>query len=204
MADRPACQESVERQVELKDGRTVRFRNVRNSDTELFLGFFDRLSTKSRDFMHGWSARCDRKHAESITAQAAADDCYDLVAVVFADKAHPPSSAERIVGYSWITGTRGPDIPMLGIAVVDDHHGVGLGTALLRLMIDDARQLDLKRVKLGVWADNPRAIHVYESVGFQSDPAIPAKDFDGRTELYLVAETGRKQTSGRGRPRPRR
>ena len=41
---------------------------------------------------------------------------------------------------------------------------------------------------LGVFADNRRAIHVYESVGFQLDPAFPARDFDGRSELYMVVE----------------
>ena len=45
--------------------------------------------------------------------------------------------------------------------------------------------------ELGVWADNLRAVHVYKSVGFRIDPARPAKDFGGRTELYLVVETGK-------------
>jgi ribosomal protein S18 acetylase RimI-like enzyme len=185
MNDSSACRESVERNVELRDGRIVQFRNVRSSDAELFLGFFDGLSAESRDFMHGWSTRCDRKQAESIAAQAGSGDRYGLVTLA------PVSPKERIVGYSWISGIEGADIPLLGIGVIDEYHNVGLGRALLRLMIDDARRLGLERVRLGVWADNPRAIHVYKSVGFKSDPAIPPKDFDGRTELYLVFETGK-------------
>ena len=184
MRDRPAGQEDVERTAELKDGRMVRFRNVRSSDTALFLGFFEGLSAQSRDFMHGWSTRCNRDHAQSIAAQADSDGHHGVVVVV------PAPSGERIVGYSWITGIGGLDTPMLGIGAIDEYHNVGLGSVLLRTMIEDARQLGLERVKLGVWADNPRAIHVYESVGFKSDPAIPPKDFDGRTELYLVVETG--------------
>ena len=135
--------------------------------------------------MHGWSARCDQSHAESITAHADSDHWHSLVAVV------PAPPGERIVGYSWINGIGGPDIPMLGIGIVDEYHNAGLGSKLLRTMIEDARRLGLERVKLGVWADNLRAVHVYKSVGFRSDPAIPAKDFDGRTELYLVVETGK-------------
>ena len=175
---------TVDRPVELRDGRTVRFRNVRSSDVELFLGFLDGLSARSRDFMHGWSDLCERKHAQSITEQADSDNHYAVVATV------PTSSPERIVGYSWISGVEGADLPVLGIGVVDEYHEVGLGSALLRAMIEGARQLGLARVKLGVWADNARALHVYRSVGFRSDPAIPAKDYDGRTELYLVVETG--------------
>ena len=182
---------SVDRQIELRDGRIVRFRNVRRSDTELLLGFFDGLSVQSRDFMHGWSARCSREHAESITAQADQDSYHGVVVTVPADQAHPPASEERIVGYSWIADVIEWRAPGLGIGVVDEYHDMGLGSALLRSMIEDARQLGLDRVRLGVWADNPRAIHVYESVGFRSDPGIPPKDFDGRTELYLVVETNK-------------
>jgi len=176
-------EQGTERTAELKDGRIVRFRNVRSSDAELFLGFFEGLSPQSRDFMHGWSARCDPEHAQSIVAQADSESYYGLVVVASAP------AGERIAGYSWVTGIGGNDMPMLGVGVVDEYHEVGLGSKLLRSMIEDARQLGLARVKLGVWADNPRAIHVYESVGFRRDPCLPSKVFEGRTEHYMVVDT---------------
>jgi ribosomal protein S18 acetylase RimI-like enzyme len=179
-----AQREGSERTLELRDGRVVQLRRVQCSDTERFLDFFEGLSAQSRDFMHGWTARCDRKHAESITAEAATDDYYALVATV------PGPDHDRIVGYSWINGIEGPNIPMLGIGIVDAYHDVGLGSALLRQMLEDARRMGLEQVKLGVWADNARAVHVYESVGFRHHASLPPKDFDGRTEFYLVAETG--------------
>jgi RimJ/RimL family protein N-acetyltransferase len=77
---------------------------------------------------------------------------------------------------------------MLGIGFVEAYHNIGMGSALLRLMIDDAKQLGLKRVKLGVWADSPRALHVWESLGFQPDPALPSRDFAGWMEHYMVVE----------------
>jgi ribosomal protein S18 acetylase RimI-like enzyme len=182
MSDRSAQRESIKRQAKLKDGRVVHFRSVRSSDTELFMGFFDGLSARSRDFMHGWSARCNLDHARSITAQAESDDYHGLVVVV------PAPPGERIVGYSWIDGIRGPGMPMLGIGIVDEYHDVGLGSRLLRIMIADAQRLGLDRVKLGVWADNARAVHVYGSVGFRQDPALPSKDFEGRIEHYMVVQ----------------
>jgi len=183
MSDQSAERQSLERTAELRDGRVVRFREVRGTDAELFLGFFEGLSAQSRDFMHGWSSRCNPEQAQAIVAQADSDSYYGLVVVT------PEPTGERIVGYSWITGIGGAEMPMLGIGIVDAYHEVGLGSKLLRTMIEDARQMGLERVKLGVWADNPRAIHVYESVGFQRDPALPSKDFDGRIEHYMVVET---------------
>ena len=179
---------TVKQRIRLNDGRTVRVRHARATDTELFLRFFAGLSAKKRDFMHGWSGAgaCTQEHAESLAAKTQGDDHCALVVL---DRAPPH---ERIVGYCWIDGLGNNDpIPMLGIGVIDEYHEVGLGKSLLRLMIDQARTLGLDRIQLGVWADNPRAIHVYQSVGFETDPAIPAKDFDGRTEIYMVVATER-------------
>jgi ribosomal protein S18 acetylase RimI-like enzyme len=165
MAEKPKNKGTGDLKIELKDGRVIKTRTVRNSDTELFLNFFDGLSARSRSFMHGWSTLCDRKHAESITAQADSDNYYSLVILTSGP------AKERVIGYSWIQGLKGSGIPLLGIGIIDEYQNVGLGRILLRLMIERAKHLNLDRVKLGVFDDNPRAIHIYESVGFQIDPA---------------------------------
>ena len=94
-----------------------------------------------------------------------------------------------MVAYSWVDGLTGPDLPMLGIGVVDHYHGVGLGRALLRLMIEAARRLGVGTLRLGVFDHNSRAIHVYESVGFQVDRMMPPRVFDGITEICMVVRT---------------
>ena len=178
--------QTVEQRIRLKDARTVRVRHARDSDQELFLTFFAGLSPKSRDFMHGWSSEkaCTREHAEKLAAKTLWDDYCGLVVL---DRAPP---RERMVAYYWfeVIGNQ-PDMPMLGIGVIDEYHEVGLGKTLMRLMNDQARTRGVDKLKLGVWSDNSRAIHVYESVGYRIEPAIPAKDVDGRTELYMVVET---------------
>ena len=175
-----------EQEVLLRDGRMVRVRQARSTDAELFFRFINGLSGASRDFMHGWNRVTgqEKKHAENLAAKTNSDDHCALVAVV-------SEPQECIVGYCWIDGLKGTDIPMLGIGVIDAYQNAGLGRILLRLMIKHANKTGIERVKLGVWADNPRAIHVYRSVGFHEEKEILPKDFDGRTELYLVVETER-------------
>ena len=168
-----------EREAALRDGRKVRLRAVRADDVAGFVGFFDGLSAQSRDFMHGWSDQCTREHAEKLAARVDAPDHLAVVAVTI-------EQPERFVGYCWIDGMGGDDAPMLGIGIIDEFHGAGLGKILLRALVAWAGRLGAERVRLGVWMDNARALRVYRAVGFDDDPTLPAKDFDGRTELYMV------------------
>lgn len=177
-----------EREALLRDGRKVRLRPVKPGDGELFLGFLGGLSAKSRDFMHGWSQLRTREHAESLALKTRSSDHGAVIAV-------PSTGAERILGYCWLDGLHTSTAPMLGIGVIDEAHEMGLGKVLLRTMMDHAGSLGIAHVRLGVWSDNARAVHVYRSVGFRDDPSFPPKDFDGRTELYLIVDTGARGTT---------
>ncbi|NQU09710.1 GNAT family N-acetyltransferase, partial [bacterium] len=168
-----------DRQLWLNDDRVVHARDVRATDTALFLDFFARVSPPNRQFMRGCTF--DRDLAETITQGWDDPNWYRLVAV----DSSPP--AERIVGYSWIHPVHG-ERPFLGIGIADAFANAGLGKGLLRLMIRDAaRRLHLPRFWLGVFVDNTRARHVYAAVGFREDPTLPSQEFNGRTEIYMVA-----------------
>ncbi|HHW14888.1 MAG TPA: GNAT family N-acetyltransferase [Firmicutes bacterium] len=55
----------------------------------------------------------------------------------------------------------------VGLSIHDDFQNQGLGRALLAALLDLAdNYLGLRRVELETWADNARAIHLYESLGF--------------------------------------
>ncbi|MBO5579529.1 MAG: GNAT family N-acetyltransferase [Prevotella sp.] len=56
-----------------------------------------------------------------------------------------------------------------GFVIVDDSkRGMGYGKQMLRLAIDYARrELDAKRITLGVFCDNISAVECYKSVGFR-------------------------------------
>ncbi|HEX4708856.1 GNAT family N-acetyltransferase [Phenylobacterium sp.] len=58
----------------------------------------------------------------------------------------------------------------LGMAVHDAYAGRGAGTALMAAIVDLADNwLNLKRLELGVYADNARAIALYERFGFERE-----------------------------------
>ena len=56
----------------------------------------------------------------------------------------------------------------IGMAVRDDWHGKGVGTALMRAALDLADNwLDLTRAELTVYIDNAAGIALYEKFGFE-------------------------------------
>lgn len=57
----------------------------------------------------------------------------------------------------------------LDMAVLPDYRGKGIGRSLIDAALSDDRRLGLARVGLGVFADNSRAIALYELVGFKRE-----------------------------------
>lgn len=78
-----------------------------------------------------------------------------------------------------------------GFVIVDDSkRGKGYGKQMLRLAIDYAQQeFGAKKITLGVFDNNPSALHCYESVGFvvtgTDTYAIDGEEWSGK-EMELV------------------
>jgi putative acetyltransferase len=79
----------------------------------------------------------------------------------------------RVVGMLVLHVEQGPrrgHAAHFGMAVHDDFQGRGVGSALVRAMLDLADNwLGLRRVELAVYTDNQAAIHLYEKFGFEME-----------------------------------
>lgn len=58
---------------------------------------------------------------------------------------------------------------VLGIGVLKEHRGRGVGAALLEATLADARRKGFKRIELSVRVDNERATRLYEKFGFATE-----------------------------------
>jgi len=63
----------------------------------------------------------------------------------------------------------------LGIAISRKHRDRGIGLEMMRTLVKESRKAGLKTIQLEVFANNPRAIHVYERTGFKEAGRIPKK-----------------------------
>jgi RimJ/RimL family protein N-acetyltransferase len=65
---------------------------------------------------------------------------------------------------------RNHHIGQIGISILPQFRGIGLGTAIMEAMIDWARAHPvIEKLALGVWAANKPAIQLYEKMGFKEE-----------------------------------
>jgi len=72
---------------------------------------------------------------------------------------------QELIGYAIMT-IGASESHLLNIGIHPDYQGQGFGRLLLESMLDKARRSHAKTTFLEVRASNSRAIHLYESMGF--------------------------------------
>ncbi len=61
---------------------------------------------------------------------------------------------------------RGGEIYIGGMQILPEYRGMGIGTALLESLIEESNKT-IKPIRLEVFHNNLRALHLYEKVGFK-------------------------------------
>ncbi|NGZ76990.1 GNAT family N-acetyltransferase [Saccharibacillus alkalitolerans] len=87
-------------------------------------------------------------------------------------------------------GCVAPDVPELGMALMPDSRGQGIGTALLRALLTGLRETGARRVSLSVDPRNGPAMKLYRRFGFEEV---------GRegTSITMAAALGNPRRNGR-------
>ncbi len=83
---------------------------------------------------------------------------------------------------------------VIGIAIFEEYTGLGIGTILLRTLIEEARKRGYEMLELRAVATNERAIHVYKKLGFVEFGRAPryTKLPDGTyaDDIWMMLELG--------------
>lgn len=100
--------------------------------------------------------------------------------------------ANEVVGWCDINRHRAPGFAhsgYLGMGLLPEYRGQGLGRKLAERAITDARARGIVRIELEVFASNARAIRLYERLGFVHEGAKRnARQLDGAyDDLVLMA-----------------
>jgi putative acetyltransferase len=145
----------------MKNGKKVNFRPEQSGDTEMLWKMFSTLSEKSVSNM---VAPFTRERIERWTGNIDYNKVLAIVAVI------EEKNEQRIVGSASL-GFNEQEVfrhkAELGIAVHDDYQNMGIGSAMLKHLLDIARMKKLTKVFLLVDTRNDRAIHIYKKAGFE-------------------------------------
>ena len=94
------------------------------------------------------------------------------------------TDGDRVVGWCDITRDFFPThrhCGSLGMGIIPDYRGKGLGRRLIAAALEKARQESFARIELSVHADNGRAIALYEKTGFVVEGVLKRSVYiDGR------------------------
>jgi len=153
---------SFKRLVKLKDGKTLLVRNAVEADALELIRYFKKVTAET-DFLvtkpEEVSMSVEQEKA-IIRAHLEKENSIFLVAVL----------NERIVGsLNFIGGgrKRTKHKGELGMSVLKDFWGLGIGSALLQSLLDWAKNSGIKKIQLEVMVDNEQAIGLYKKFRFK-------------------------------------
>ncbi len=144
-----------------KNGMRVDFRPKQSGDTEMLWKMFSTLSEESvsnlippftRERIEGWTSNIDFEKVLTIVAVVKEKNEQRIVgsaSIKFNPHEHSKHKAE------------------LSITVHDEFQNIGIGTALVKHLLNIARMKKLGKVWLQVTTDNNIAIHIYKKAGFK-------------------------------------
>lgn len=179
-----ALRRPVRRTLRLRDGRSVRIRPIRPSDAEPLRAFDGGLCEASHRFRYlGWMRPLTSQQA---LAMATVDfRCrFALVATTRCEDREVIVADCRLISE--------PGLPAeIAIAVADDHHDVGLGPALISLMLAIAADHGIATVDALVRYDNEHMMHVLRRLGFDRTAwEQGVVTFTARTDVARTHATG--------------
>jgi acetyltransferase len=149
----------------LKDGTPVTIRPIRPEDEPLMVKFHQALSERSVYMRYFHLISLDRRVAhERLTRICFVD--YDREMVLVAEHRGADGSSE-IVAVGRLNKLVTGDEAETAILVKDSFHRLGLGTELLRRLIEFARQDEIRRITASALAENVEMQQICRKLGFE-------------------------------------
>jgi acetyltransferase len=161
------------------DGQVLRIRPMRPEDEPLVVEFHRSLSAETVFQRYLRHLGFDERTAHDRLVRICFLD-YDRELALVAEDQLPETGAPRIIGIGRLSRIFGTDDADFALLVSDEHQGRGVGTELLRRLVDVARSEGVATIRTDMRADNVRGRRAVEKAGFAIVP--------GATEDVVWAE----------------
>ncbi len=154
-----------------RNGTVVTFRTPRSSDLDDLLRYINGLVDEEAMIL--MNKRTNRKE-EAAWLRNVLSKLKSGTAIYLAVEVNG-----QVVGLASVEQLRWREshVGNLGISIAEGYREIGIGKRLMKELIRLSRKKGLKLLVLDAFEKNPRALHVYESVGFKTYGVIPKQVF---------------------------
>ncbi len=177
-----------------KNGQLVWTRPLRADDTPVLVDIFEHMSSESR--YHRFQQTVDHVPEQRIWREAEQ--------IATAD----PQRNHGLLAFS--TEKTGEEIPLgavrwvalsddeaeVAISVRDDFQGLGIGTKMMRLLAEKAREHGFERLSANIDNDNPAILHLFASLPYEVLRTPSGHSSDILVLLTQPREPTKKHTDG--------
>lgn len=153
-----------------KDGIEVILRTPKLSDLDDLLAFINALADENLDVLPELSRKTQQEEADWLNKRLIDIENDKVIGVVAEVDGRVIANSEVIV-----EGRSRTHVGQIGISVGRSYRDRGIGTEMMKTLIDETRSLGLKVLVCRVFASNQRARHVYETVGFKETGRVPLR-----------------------------
>jgi acetyltransferase len=166
----------------LGDGTEIKIRPIRPEDEPLLVNFHNTLSERSvyLRYFH-WMKLEQRTEHERLTRMCFID--YDRQMAFVAERNDPISGDRQIVAVGRLVKSHIADEAELAVIVSDGFQRRGIGTGIVRQLVEFARAEKLQRITASMLFENRAMQKVFEHLGFRIQQGADSESIEA--ELVL-------------------
>jgi acetyltransferase len=166
----------------LKSGTSVVIRPIRPEDEPIMVKFHETLSEESVYYRYFSQLKLDQRVAHERLIRMCFTD-YDREIPLVAEHSDPKTGNIEVLGVGRLSKLRGLNEAEFALIISDRWQRQGLGTELLKRLVDIGRQEKLERIRATILKENHAMQNVAKRVGFTLNR--PASDADFSAEIAL-------------------
>ncbi|WP_437948482.1 bifunctional acetate--CoA ligase family protein/GNAT family N-acetyltransferase [Sorangium sp. So ce296] len=165
-----------------RDGQAFTIRPIRPEDEPLLVKFHETLSERTVRLRYFYPMQLDLRTAhERLTRVCFVD--YDREMALVVEKPPADGADREIIGVGRLSKLPGTNDSEFALLISDEHQRKGLGSRLLGLLVQIARDEGLSRISADILAENIEMQRVAQKLGFRITRDL--EDSTSRAELLL-------------------
>ncbi|MBV8606508.1 MAG: bifunctional acetate--CoA ligase family protein/GNAT family N-acetyltransferase [Singulisphaera sp.] len=157
----------------LADGTPITIRPIRPEDEPLLVHFHEVLSESTVRLRYFQSVNLSRRVAHERLTRICFIS-YDREMVLVADYLDPATDRHQILAVGRLSRLRRRDEAELALLVRDDAQGKGLGTEILRRLLDIGRDERIRCFQADILPQNRAMQHICQKLGFHLEAEDPS------------------------------